>query len=68
GQPAAGRAELVKATQLQPDNPETWQQLGSFDLQAHHPQLALPELQRALGLDRTSALTAQLVAQARSQG
>ncbi|MBV9802876.1 MAG: O-antigen ligase family protein [Solirubrobacterales bacterium] len=67
GQGAAGRAELVKATQIQPDNPETWQQLGSFDLQAHHPQLALPELQRALGLDRTSALTAQLVAQARTQ-
>ncbi len=67
GQPAAGRAELVKATQVQPENPETWQQLGSFDLQAHHPQLALPELQKALGLDRTSTLTAQLVAQARTQ-
>ena len=57
----------MKATQLQPSNAETWQQLGSYDLQAHRrQQLALPELQTALALDRTSAVTAQLLAQARS--
>jgi hypothetical protein len=66
GNQAASRAELVKATQLQPSNAETWQQLGSYDLQAHHPQQALPELQRALQLDRTSTFTAQLLAQAHS--
>jgi hypothetical protein len=65
GNKAASRAELVKATQLQPSNAETWQTLGSYDLQAHHPGLALPELQRAAGLDRTSLIIAKLLAQAR---
>lgn len=68
GNQAAARAELVKATQVQPSNAQTWQQLGSYDLQAHHPQLALPELQRALRLDRTSTVTAQLLAQATQRG
>ena len=67
GNQAASRAELVKATQVQPSNAQTWQQLGSFDLQAHHPQQALAELQTALRLDRTSPITAQLLAQARSE-
>ena len=66
GNQAASRAELVKATQVQPSNAQTWQQLGSFDLQAHRTGLALPELERAQQLDRTSAVTAQLLAQARS--
>jgi O-Antigen ligase len=66
GNQAASRAELVKATQLQPSNAETWQQLGSYDLQAHRPQQALAELQTALALDRTSTITAQLLAQAHS--
>jgi hypothetical protein len=67
GNQAASRAELVKATRLQPSNAETWQQLGSYDLQAHRPQQALAELQTALRLDRTSTITAQLLAQARSE-
>jgi hypothetical protein len=67
GNQTASRAELVKATNLQPSNAETWQQLGSYDLQAHHPQLAVPELQRALRLDRTSQITAENLAQARSE-
>jgi hypothetical protein len=67
GNQAASRAELVKATSLQPSNSETWQQLGSYDLQAHHPELATPELQRALSLDRTSQITAQNLAQARAE-
>ena len=66
GDSASSRAELVKATQVQPSNAQTWQQLGSFDLQAHHPQLALAELHTALKLDRTSPLTRQLIDQARS--
>ena len=41
GNQAASRAELVKATQVQPSNAQTWQQLGSFDLQAHRTGLAL---------------------------
>jgi hypothetical protein len=67
GNQAASRAELVKATDVQPSNAETWQQLGSYDLQAHHPELAMPELQRALRLDRTSQVTAQNLAQARAE-
>jgi O-antigen ligase len=66
GDPAAARHELVQATRLQPSNPQTWQQLGSFDLlQARRPRVALSELETAQRLDRTSAVTAQLVAQAR---
>jgi hypothetical protein len=67
GNQAASRAELVKATQVQPSNAQTWQQLGAYDLQAHRPALALPELQRALRLDRTSTVTVQNLAQARSE-
>ena len=57
GDPVASRAESVKATQIQPSNAETWQQLGAFDLQAHRAQLALAELEVAQRLDRTSPLT-----------
>jgi cytochrome c-type biogenesis protein CcmH/NrfG len=60
----AGRQELVKATQVQPSNAATWQQLGSFDLQANHPRLARAELETALRLDRTSAFTQQMISQA----
>ncbi|MGN6872942.1 MAG: O-antigen ligase family protein [Solirubrobacteraceae bacterium] len=67
GNQAASRAELVKATDVQPSNAETWQQLGSYDLQAHHPALATGELQRALRLDRTSQITAENLAQARAE-
>ncbi|HJS93586.1 MAG TPA: hypothetical protein VJ741_04935, partial [Solirubrobacteraceae bacterium] len=67
GNQAASRAELVKATNVQPSNAQTWQQLGAYDLQAHHPELAMPELQRALRLDRTSLITAQNLAQARAE-
>ena len=68
GDSASSRAELAKATQVQPSNAQTWQELGSFDLQAHHPQLALAELRTALKLDRTSTLTQQLIGQAQRAG
>jgi hypothetical protein len=67
GNQSASRAELVKATQVQPSNARTWQQLGAYDLQAHRPARALPELQRALRLDRTSTVTGENLAQARSE-
>ena len=35
--PAAARADLVRATARQPDNPETWQRLGEFDLRYGRP-------------------------------
>ena len=62
--PTASRQELVKATQVQPANAQTWQQLGWFDLQAKQPRLALAELETALRLDRTSPITRQLIDQA----
>jgi len=67
GNQPASRAELVKATQLQPSNAQTWVVLGSYDLTAHHPDLAVPELQRAARLDRTSAAIGKLLAQARTE-
>ena len=67
GNQAAAHAELLDATSLQPANPETWQQLGLFELQQHQPQQALAALQRALTLNRRSEPTIQAIAQARSE-
>jgi len=67
GNRAASRAELVKATQLQPSNALTWQVLGSYDLKARHPDLAVPELQRAASLDRTSAVAGKLLGKAQTE-
>jgi hypothetical protein len=54
GDRAAARAQYVRATQRQPENPMTWQLLGSFDLQTGDPQGALTALTRASALDRTA--------------
>ena len=67
GDPVASRQEWVKATQIQPSNAETWQQLGMFDLQARKPQLALAEFEVARRLDHTSLLIPQLMHEAHSQ-
>ena len=53
--PNAAREELVKATNVQPANPESWEQLGEFDMSQHEPVLAVLELQTAKFLDRSSA-------------
>ncbi len=53
--PNAAREELVKATNVQPANPESWEQLGEFDMSQHEPVLAVLELQTAEFLDRSSA-------------
>jgi len=66
GDHASSRKELLHAVQVQPSNAQTWQQLGEFDLQAHRVQLALSELETALRLDRTSAVTRQLIEQAQT--
>jgi hypothetical protein len=67
GNPPAARAELVKAANLQPSNPETWEELGTFDLQAHHAADALRELQTALHLDLGATAITQQIAQAQSE-
>ncbi|HET9721159.1 MAG TPA: O-antigen ligase family protein [Solirubrobacteraceae bacterium] len=59
GDQRAARAQLVKATRLQPQNPLPWSWLGSYELQ--HGQLgpARRALQRASALDITNLQTAQ---------
>ena len=47
----SARAELVKATQVQPDNPQSWLWLGQLDAGPGHPEAAIAELQHALSLD-----------------
>ncbi len=58
------RSELSSAARLQPDNPASWLQLGSFDLQHRRPQLALAEIRRAQVLDPTDPATIQAVNEA----
>jgi hypothetical protein len=44
---------LRKATELQPENKQTWYALGFFDFEVRHcPHAALPELNRFTELDR----------------
>jgi Tfp pilus assembly protein PilF len=62
--PTSARQELVKATSLQPSNPETWQALGMFDLDHHQPSLALLEFQTAEQLDLSSASIGRQIAEA----
>jgi hypothetical protein len=54
---SAARAALVKARNLQPQNPVTWMNLGVFDF--HHRLIAqaLPEFERAAALDQTPDVT-----------
>jgi O-Antigen ligase len=62
GEGSAARAELVKATGVQPENPASWLQLGYFDLRRGRPRRALREFERARVLDRSSPLVAQAIA------
>ncbi|MFZ0384999.1 MAG: hypothetical protein WAL22_05010 [Solirubrobacteraceae bacterium] len=50
---SAARAELVRASVLQPQNPATWMNLGVFDFHHHRIAPALPEFERAIALDHT---------------
>ena len=67
GNDPAARAELAKAVQVQPENFQSWYQLGDFDLNNHQPRLALPSLRRAFALDPTVPQTGQELAIARAQ-
>ena len=51
GDDVAARRELAKATSLQPSNPQTWQQLGCYDLAQHRSQAGLDELGQAFVLE-----------------
>jgi hypothetical protein len=54
GNRAAARDDLVRAKDRQPENPETWQRLGEFDLHYKQPQLAIAELTKSVQLDLTA--------------
>ncbi len=64
--PTAAREELVKAAEVQPANPETWEQLGEFDLAQHQAIVAVLELQTAQLLNRSSASISQELTAAES--
>ncbi len=67
GDPAAARAELVAAVDRQPQNPQTWLSLGTFDMQHHHPRQAYGPLLRAHTLYPTDPIAGTLVALLRTQ-
>jgi hypothetical protein len=67
GDNLAARRELQSATARQPENPQTWLQLGEFELQVHQPRRALRSLRRAVALDQGSAEAAAALAEAQRQ-
>jgi hypothetical protein len=69
GDGAAKRAELVKATHTQPDNPQPFVTLGGYLLcDLHDPAAAMSPLRRATMLDVTdSDSQSQLLADARAR-
>ena len=64
--PTLARQALVKAVNIQPSNPETYEQLAQFDLANKQTIVAVLELQTARLLDRSSAPLAQQLAAAES--
>jgi Flp pilus assembly protein TadD len=50
GDHAAARGALLKATSVQPSNPETWERLGCYDLSRGNATAARAELARSLAL------------------
>jgi hypothetical protein len=67
GQPTAARNELLNAIREQPQNFDSWLQLGDFDLRAHHPRLALVSLEHARGLYPTYFTTGVLIGRAQAE-
>ena len=53
GQPALARATLERAVRLQPSNPQTWLELGRYQVSTD-PKAAVTELQAAIYLDPES--------------
>jgi hypothetical protein len=53
GRIAAGRAELVRLTRAQPDNPQAFEQLGDYDAATGAHRAAIVAMERVLALDHT---------------
>jgi hypothetical protein len=65
GDRSRGRLELVRATALQPDNPDGWIALAEYDLRTlHQPITALREFRRAQQLDPSAGTVTQGIAAA----
>jgi hypothetical protein len=64
GDERAARAALIDATNVQPQNFQSWLQLATYDLQHGHPRLALSELTKTLSLNVNSVPAGQEVEQA----
>jgi hypothetical protein len=56
GDRTSARVELVKARNLQPQNPTTWFNLANFDFFHGHVARSLPEFVRTIDLDHTPDL------------
>ena len=61
------RAALEQAVRLQPDNPEPWIQLATYELSAGDPQAAVTASRRAVYLDPRSSRPLGVFLQARKQ-
>jgi Flp pilus assembly protein TadD len=57
GESGRAQAELVKATTVQPQNPQPWCWLGLYDLQQSYYRDAIDPLRRAVMLDTTDSLS-----------
>ncbi len=66
GNLSAARAELAKATSVQPANPASWIALAQFDLDHERRSDAVRELDSALRLDPSSSQAKAMIAQARA--
>ncbi len=66
GDQQAARDELLSAVHRQPENPQTWLQLGEFYLHLDRPAAALGPLTRARSLDLGSPEVSQALSQARA--
>jgi hypothetical protein len=65
--PIGTRSELVAAVERQPRNPDTWKELGAFDLQQGAGNVALGELQSVLRLGADSSNVRALLRKARAE-
>jgi tetratricopeptide (TPR) repeat protein len=67
GEQAPARSELQRAIDLQPQNYNTWLQLGLFEIQQKQPRAALAALNHVLKLNPPLEATAAAIAQAQAE-
>ena len=65
--PDAARSAYERAVRLQPENPDTWYELGRFEYEQRNLARALLYLDRSWGLDRQSPETGPLLDRVREE-